>query len=183
MKNTTETNDRTITKVERHFGGKHITLHFSDGTTCNVYEDGYKSNSERVVKTFSPSDNTMNKTTTKTTAKSKATSKANTAKKTVKKAAPATDVAPTPVEPKVEATAAITTDGKKLSRADVKAAVENFLKNPPDKHLTLEEVYQTIGFAHRQVYMMVREHGVSVGKADRTGKGRKETLYTFKKAE
>ena len=59
--------------------------------------------------------------------------------------------------------------------------MENFLKNPPDKPLTLAQVYETIGFAHRQVYMMVREHGVAAGKADSDGKGRKENLFTFNK--
>jgi hypothetical protein len=93
----------------------------------------------------------------------------------------AADTTTKKVDTEVTAPVAADTTTKKVSRADVKVAVENFLKNPPDKPLTLAQVYETIGFAHRQVYMMVREHGVAAGKADSDGKGRKETLFTFNK--
>jgi hypothetical protein len=172
MKNKPETTpeERVETKVEKHFGGKHRTIHYSDGTTCNVYEDGYKSNSELVVKNFSPEikPKKMKTKNTGNTDKNKAKSKTKPSKMeliaTVEETTPVV-AAPTPT---------------KLSKADIKAAVENFLKNPPDLPLTLEQVYETIGFAHRQVYLMVREHGVPVGKTDKVGKGRKETLFTFK---
>lgn len=41
--------DRRPIRVVKHFGGKHRTTHMSDGTTINVYEDGYKSPIEYVV--------------------------------------------------------------------------------------------------------------------------------------
>ena len=172
MKNQEEqqTEERVAVRTVNHFGGKHKTIYYNDGTTCNVYTDGYKSNSETVLKVFSDTMNNTNATATKSAKVSKTKAPAK-VKKTTKRVDTAV-VAP-------EATATAT---PKISRADVKVAVENFLKNPPDKALTLEEVYETIGFAHRQVYMMVREHGVPAGKKDvKTGKGRKETLFTFNK--
>jgi hypothetical protein len=169
MKNTednnTTTETREVTKTVNHFGGKHRTIHYSDGTTCNVYEDGFKSNNELVIKNFSSETKMKN---TKQTAKTKNS--------------PSTKKAPTKMEliASVEETPVAVAPTKK-SKADIKAAVENFLKNPPDKPLTLTQVYETVGIAHRQVYLMVREHGIPSGKTDKAGKGRKETLFTFAK--
>jgi hypothetical protein len=173
--NNKETEEVKVVKVTNHFGGKHKTFHYSDGSTCNVYADGYKSNADSVIKTFS--SDTMNTDTTVTATKSAKAPKAKAPKATKAKAKKPTKK----VDTEVTAPVAADTTTKKVSRADVKVAVENFLKNPPDKPLTLAQVYETIGFAHRQVYMMVREHGVAAGKADSDGKGRKETLFTFNK--
>lgn len=176
MKNTKDSDDSqeiTVVRRVKHFGGKHTTTYYSDGSTCNTYEDGYKSNSESITKTFS--DTAMNTATTATTKPAKVSkTKASKSKK-------ASTKKPTKRVDTDTAVPATVTSPAKVSRADVKAAVENFLKNPPDKPLTLAQVYDTIGFAHRQVYMMVREHGVPAGKSDAPGKGRKETLFTFRK--
>jgi hypothetical protein len=166
--------ERRRIRVEHHFGGKHHTTYYSDGTCCNVYEDGYMSPSDYVVK-LSPETETKNKMKTKTTNSAKKATKTDetSAKKPVAKL----ELIPTVETPKGPFPLIIKS---KPSRADVATAVANFLKNPPEKPLTLEQVYETIGFAHRQVYLMVREHGVPVGKTDKVGKGRKETLFTFK---
>lgn len=172
MKNQEEqqTEERVAVRTVNHFGGKHKTIYYNDGTTCNVYNDGYKSNNETVIKNFSD----MNTNTNTKTANKPAKASKTKVKKPVKKV----DTDAAVVVNQTDASTAT----PKVSRGDVKTAVENFLKNPPDKALTLAEVYETIGFAHRQVYMMVREHGVPAGKKDgKAGKGRKETLFTFNK--
>lgn len=165
--------ERVPIRVERHFGGKHRTTYYSDGTTCNVYEDGYKSPNDYVVKNLSPVTEIKNKMKTK---KTKTAVKAPKVKTSAKKPVAKFELIPS-VETPVITTPVATI--AKVSRSDVGAAVANFLKNPPDKPLTLTQVYETIGFAHRQVYLMVREHGVASGKTDKSGKGRKETLFTF----
>lgn len=43
--------ERRAVRVVKHFGGKHTTTYYSDGTSCNVYEDGYRPASQYVVKT------------------------------------------------------------------------------------------------------------------------------------
>lgn len=160
--------ERRRIRVEHHFGGKHHTTYYSDGTCCNVYEDGYMSPSDYVVK-LSPVTEIKNKMkTTKTKTAVKAPKVKTSAKKPVAKLE---------LIPSVETPVATVA---KPARGDVASAVENFLKNPPDKALTLTQVYETIGFAHRQVYLMVRTHGIPAGKTDKSGKGRKETLFTFK---
>jgi hypothetical protein len=164
--------DTAIKRVEKHFGGKHLTIHYADKTECNVYVDGYKSNYERVLEQ-TPQE-------IKDNMKAKSTAKKGSSRKNVARVEDTGAIdnvlTPTEVAPVTPVVSVV-----KVNRADVKTAVENFLANPPDKPLTLTQVYETIGFAHRQVYMMVREHGVLVGKTDATGKGRKENLFTFTK--
>jgi hypothetical protein len=168
MKNDT-TEERKVTRTENHFGGKHRTIHFNDGTTCNVYNDGYRSASDSVDRSkLSLTNNTMNNTTVKTRRKANVT-----------EAVPSADVVKTVKAvkaPKVASAAA-------AAKTEVLAKIAEFRKNPGLTPLTVKEVVKIIGSSHRQVYVFISEHGKPAGTSSAHGRGQKAKLFTFDKAE
>lgn len=173
MKNTDTTEERKSIRTENHFGGKHKTIHFNDGTTCNVYTDGYRAASDSIDRSkFSMTNNTMNKTTVKTAVKTRR-------KADVTEAAPAAEAVKTvkaPKTPKAPSAAA-------AAKAEVLAKIAEFRKNPPANPLTVKEVVAALGSSHRQVYVFIAEHGKPAGTSNNSGRGQKAKLFTFDKAE
>jgi len=168
MKNTDTTEDRKTIRTEKHFGGKHRTVHFNDGTTLNVYEDGYRSAIDSVDRSKLSLTNTTNMNTPTTKSRRKAN---------ITTSAPAAVVsAKAPKAPKGPSAAA-------ALKTEVLAKIAEFRKNPGLTPLTVKEVVAAIGSSHRQVYVFISQHGKPAGTSDIKGRGQKAKLFTFDKAE
>jgi hypothetical protein len=181
--------ERKVIRVERHFGGKHRTTHYSDGTTCNVYEDGYRSASDLVDRSklsLITTNNTMNKTNTNKSVSVTARRKVDTENPTTASAktksrrkvseSPAPETASEPKTPKVK----VVSPAAQL-KAEVLAKLTKFHANPPSKPLTVKEIVAAIGSSHRQVYVFIAQHGKPAGTSDIVGRGQKAKLFTFEK--
>lgn len=159
--------DRKVVKVMKHFGGRHTTYHYNDGTESNVYSDFRpgidnpdptkpisdlkKAELEKRYK-LKQSDNTM-KTANTATATTNASTKATKTEKVpvakpVKKdaAAPAVKA---PKAPKVD--------------ADAAKVIADFATNPLPSEFTEQQVYDRLGRWNATLYRWVRENAVKTG--------------------
>jgi hypothetical protein len=147
--------DRKLTKTVKHFGGRHNTFHFDDGTAVNVYNnfragDDPNPDGTKKVGLISAKDKVKKKLQSKNTTVNTNTETATVDKKAVK----APKAKAVPAEPTNELS-------RKDRAAKADAVIADLVNNPLPAEFEESELHTRVGFWTSTVYKWVRANATS----------------------